>query len=110
MLKRNVTRSDLAEFDGRVGKAMDQHIRRQFEQAIELYKHLLEEWPDHLDANYGLALSLKAAGRNPEATDAFKKTRTFVEVEMGKTTGETARFQMLLRMIDEQLAQLGARQ
>lgn len=109
MLKRNVTRSDLAEFDGRVGKAMDQHIRRQYDQAIDLYRQLLEEWPDHLDANYGLALSYKASGRKPEAVDAFKKTRAFVEAEMGKATGETARFQMLVRMIDQQLNQLGVR-
>jgi tetratricopeptide (TPR) repeat protein len=109
MLKRNVTRSDLAEFDARVGKAMDQHIRRQYDQAIEIYKRLLEEWPDHLDANYGLALSYKASGRKDEAVDAFKKTRNFVEVELGKTTGDPARFQMLLRMIDQHLGQLGAR-
>ncbi len=109
MLKRNVTRSDLAEFDGRVGKAMDQHIRRQYDQAIEMYRQLLDEWPDHLDANYGLALSYRGAGRNAEAIDGFKKTRAFVEAEMGKATGETARFQMLLRMIDQQLGILGAR-
>lgn len=106
MTKRNVTRSDLTEFDNRVGEAYSQHVRGQFDAAIDTFSKLIDEWPDHTDANFGRALAYKASGQREKAIEAFTKTREIIQNEMSKATGDTTRFQMLLRMTEEHLRQL----
>jgi tetratricopeptide (TPR) repeat protein len=108
MTNKTSSRSDLTEFDSRVGQAWSQHNQGHDDVAIEEYRRLLEEWPDHVDANYGLALALKARGDKSKALDAFAKTRQFVEAEMAKATGDTSRYHMLMRMIDQHMTSLKA--
>ncbi len=106
MTNKTSSRADLTEFDSRVGQAWSQHNQGHDDVAIEEYHHLLEEWPDHIDANFGLALALKTQGEKGKALEAFSKTRQIVESEMAKATGDTSRYTMLMRMIDQHLATL----
>lgn len=106
MTSKPYSKTDFSEFDNRVGQAWSQHYRKQYDAAIEQFRRLIDEWPDHIDANYGLALSLKMAGQKEKAAEQFAKTKQYVEAERSKVNGDTARFDMLSRMIEQQIATL----
>ncbi len=106
MTNKTSSRADLTEFDSRVGQAWSKHNQGHDDVAIEDYRQLLDEWPDHIDANFGLALALKANGQKSKALEAFTKTRQIVEAELAKATGDTSRYHMLTRMIDQHLSTL----
>ncbi len=95
-----------ADIDALVGQAWSQHYRGNDAEAIQEFRHLVERWPDHIDANYGLSLALKTNGQKEEAADAFKKTRALVETALETQTDENSRFHMLKRMIDQHLASM----
>lgn len=101
-------RTDFTEFDDRVGQAWSMHIHKQDAAAIDRLEALVSEWNDHIDANYGLALCYRTSGQVEKSRAAFQKTRGLVDAELAKNYGgETSRFQMLLRMIEQNLAMLG---
>ncbi|GAB4553822.1 MAG: hypothetical protein OHK0023_23270 [Anaerolineae bacterium] len=101
-------RTDFTEFDERVGQAWTMHFRKQDAAAIDKFEALVAEWDNHIDANYGLALCYRTSGKVDKARAAFEKTRTLVDAELAKNYGgETSRYQMLLRMIEQNLAMLG---
>lgn len=105
--KTKSVRAEFTEFDQRVGKAWSLHIQGQSEAAIAEFKKLVDEWGDHIDANYGLALAYKGAKRYDQAREQFQKVREYIEAERARHTGEdNSRFHMLLRMIDQHLATL----
>lgn len=104
MTARGARTEPFSEYDGRVGQAWSLNYRGQYDAAITKFLALLEEWPDHLDANFGLALCYKNAGQKEKASEAFRKAKALVEAELGRATGDTSRFQMLLRMVDQHLA------
>ncbi len=76
------------------------------EGAIQAFRELVEKWPEHIDANYGLSLSLKAAGQKQAASEAFQKTKTLVDAARATQSDENARYTMLARMIDQQITSL----
>ncbi len=98
--------STSADIDALVGQAWSQHYHGNNAEAIQEFRHLVERWPDHIDANYGLSLSLKTNGQKEEAAEAFKKTRALVENTLATQTDENSRFHMLKRMIDQHLASM----
>jgi len=57
-------------------------ITRSITTAIQSFKAILEKWPEHIDANYGLSLSLKGAGQKEEAKQAFARTKELVDSEI----------------------------
>ncbi len=95
-----------ADIDVLIGQAWSQHHHGQNEEAIQAFRQIVERWPEHIDAHYGLALSLGAAGQKQEAAEAFKKTRTFAEAALAVQDEDSARYLMLVRMIDQRLATL----
>ncbi len=95
-----------AEVDTLVGQAWSEHYHGHHESAVEMFKKILEKWPEHIDANYGLSLSLRGAGQKEAARDAFARTKQLVEAESAHQTDDNARFQMLSRMIDQHLSTL----
>ncbi len=95
-----------ADIDALVGQAWSQHYHGKNAEAIQEFQRLVERWPDHIDANYGLALALKTAGEKQQAAELFKKTRARVETALTAQSDENARFVMLKRMIDQQLASM----
>lgn len=100
--------SSSTEADGLVGEAWTVHYRGQHDEAIRQFEQILQRWPDHIDANYGLALSLKYAGQKEKAAETFRKTKALVEAAQSKLEedAEHPRFQMLARMCDQNVAML----
>lgn len=94
------------EADSLIGKAWELHYRGQNEGAIQSFRDLVARYPEHIDANYGLALSLKAAGQKGEAAQFFQKARALVEAANVNKEEDNPRMQMLTRMIDQHLASL----
>ena len=97
------TKADFTEFDGRVGQAWSLHYRKQYEASTKEFRKLVDEWPDHIDANYGLGLSLRCSGRDKEAAEIFRKVKGFVEAELAKMPENPDRYQMLSKIVDQQL-------
>ena len=94
------------EVDAQVGQAWSQHYHGQNDSAIQAFRDIVQRWPDHIDANYGLALTLKKGGQKTEAVEAFNRTKTLIQAAGTKSEDENARMQMLLRMIDQHLAMM----
>jgi hypothetical protein len=95
-----------ADVDTLVGQAWSKHYHGENEAAIQAFQDLVGKWPDHIDANYGLSLSLKAAGQKQAAGEAFQKTKTLVDAARTTQGDENARYAMLSRMIDQHLSAL----
>ena len=100
--------SNSAEADGLVGEAWTVHFHGQHEDAIRQFEQILQRWPDHIDANYGLALSLKYAGQKEKSAEAFRKTKALVEAAQSalQEDAESSRYQMLTRLCDQNIALL----
>ena len=95
-----------ADVDTLVGQAWSKHYHGDNDAAIKAFQELVDKWPEHIDANYGLSLSLKAAGQKQAASEAFKKTKTLVDAARATQADENARYTMLSRMIDQQIVSL----
>ena len=100
--------TDSTEADGLVGQAWAVHFHGQNDDAIRQFEQVLQRWPDHIDANYGLALTLKAAGQKEKSAEGFHKTKALVDAahEALHEDAEHARYQMLSRMCEQQIAML----
>ena len=94
------------EVDVLVGQAWSLHYHGQNDNAIKSFRDLVQRWPDHIDANYGLALSLKKAGQKAEATEVFNRAKSLIQSVEVKQDDENARMQMLVRMIEQHLSRL----
>lgn len=97
-----------AEVDTLVGKAWSEHYHNQHDSAIQMFQQILEKWPEHIDANFGLSLSLKGAGKKDQAKLAFAKTKQLVDAEIARQGEDSLnpRFQMLSRMIEQHISTL----
>ncbi len=102
----NLNQRPVSDVDTQVGQAWSQHYHGQNDEAIKLFRQILEKWPEHIDANYGLALALKATGQKQEAGDVFRKTKGLIEAALNNQGEDNVRYQMLNRMIDQHLTTL----
>jgi thioredoxin-like negative regulator of GroEL len=94
------------EVDALVGQAWSLHFHGQNDGAIQAFRDIVTRWPDHVDANYGLALTLKKGGQKAEAVEAFNRTKSLIQAVEVQAEDENARLQMLIRMIDQHLAMM----
>jgi Tfp pilus assembly protein PilF len=105
-MSTTATDSD-AEVKEQVGLAWSQSYHGKTDSAIRSFEGIISRWPNHVDANYGLSLALKNAAQREKATESFQKTRKILEEELTKVQGdEIVRYQMLMRMVEQQLATL----
>jgi Flp pilus assembly protein TadD len=95
-----------ADIDALVGQAWSQHYHGKDAEALPQFQQLVQRWPDHIDANYGLALTLKVLGQKQEAATAFQKTLSLVNAILANPSDDNSRFHMLKRMIEQQLASI----
>ena len=95
-----------ADIDVLIGQAWSQHHHGQNEDAIQAFRQIVERWPEHIDARYGLALALQAASQKQEAAENFRKARILAEAALAVQDEDSARYLMLVRMIDQRLATL----
>jgi len=107
----------------RIGEAWRMHRDGNNDQAIKIFKEIIQKSPDSVDAHYGLGLSYKAMGDNASAADSFQKaldlaqnafnavqTTSSAEGHHGTNdldTSEDDRFMMLTRMLKQRLEDVG---
>ncbi len=91
--------------DAQVGQAWSYHYKGQNDVALTEFQKLVEQDASHIDANYGLALTLNALGQKDRAAETFKHTAELVSAKIGQQTAEDedSRYRMLARMIEQQL-------
>jgi Flp pilus assembly protein TadD len=104
----NKSKRTVEPIDAQVGQAWSFHYKKQNEQAVTEFLRIVETEPNHIDANYGLGMSLAAVGRKAEAAQAFQKALAMAEEKLGQVEEEEdhARYAMLSRMIAQQLSVL----
>lgn len=107
----------------RIGEAWRFHRDGNNEQAITIFKDIIQTAPENVDALYGLGLAYKASNDMASAADAFQtalkiaekafnanKTTSEAEGHHGTNdldTNEDDRFMMLTRMLKQRLADIG---
>lgn len=107
----------------RIGEAWRHHRDGNNDQAITIFKEIIQKAPKNVDAHYGLGLAYKATNDMASAADAFQnaldcaqsalggiKTTSAAEGHHGKTdldTSEDDRFMMLSNMLKQRLADVG---
>jgi len=105
----------------RVGQAWNHHREGRNDASIAEFEAILKQNPSDIDATYGLGLAQRAAGRSQaavesfqralklveQAKDAYQATRSSSQSESNVKTPEDDRFQMLSRMVQQRLSELG---
>jgi Flp pilus assembly protein TadD len=97
---------DEKDFDAKISAAWKAHYSGQHEQAIEQFRKLVDQSPDHIDANWGLGLSYRKAGEKANALQVFQKVRDLVTQELETHPESYERFFMLKRMVIQQIEQM----
>lgn len=97
---------DEKDFDAKISAAWKAHYNNQHEQAIDEFRALVEQAPDHIDANWGLGLSYRKAGDRANALQIFQKVRDLVAQELETNPDNFERFVMLKRMVSQQIEQM----
>ncbi len=111
------------KYEQEVGQAWALHRNAQFEEAIATFETILREDSENIDANYGIALSLRAIGRQTEAIQYLEAARQGLSVALQQVRARAEaegqhiannlsttlddRYMMLLRMTSQRLAEMG---
>jgi Flp pilus assembly protein TadD len=97
------------ETDVAVGQAWSLHYHGEHGNAVQMFQQLVTNNPEHIDANFGYALSLKGAGKREQAAEAFRKTKALIDQELPKdavVTEDNQRMLMLKRICDQHISTL----
>jgi Flp pilus assembly protein TadD len=94
------------DFDVKLGEAWKSHNDGQHAQAVELFQELVNEYPDHIDANWGLGLSYRKAGDKANAVRVFQKVSELITLALDTHPEERERYFMLKRMVTQQIEQV----
>ncbi len=106
------TVSNTSSLTEQVKQAWKDHYQRRNEQALAAFENVVKQDPAHIDAQYGLALTLAALGQGTRATEVFHQVAQLVDAQIRQQPDddEDARYRMLARMITQQLEMLNAKQ
>ncbi len=95
------------ELDARIGEAWQAHYDGQHRAAIDKFKKIIDEVPDHIDANWGLGLSYRKAGDRENALKIFRKVQELVTKRLDAAPEDDyERYFMLKRMVSQQVDQM----
>jgi len=88
-----------------LNQAWMNHTKHQNEQALPIFEAIVNQEPTHIDANYGLGLTLAALGQKDRARQVFQHAAELVDSQVKQMSpdDEDARFTMLARMIAQKL-------
>ncbi len=91
-----------------IGDAWRAHRQGQHETALNIFRQVLNQETDNVDALYGLGLVQKTSGDNPHARETFLKLQDLLkELQSHEDAGSPGRYYMLNNMVRQQLRQLG---
>ena len=100
-----------------VAQAWNYHREGKAAAAVAEFEKVVQQYPQDIDANYGLGLSQKAAGQTAAAINTFKHTLEIISESQKKEdaqrnvddenvrTPEDDRLLMLQRMVNQRLAE-----
>lgn len=94
------------DLDARIGEAWKAHYAGEYYTAVEQFKLLAAEAPDHIDAQWGLGLSYRHVGEKEKALAAFEQAKALIDAEISANPGEHGRLFMLNRMVTQQIEQI----
>lgn len=94
------------DVDARVGTAWAALEAGDYQTAIAEFEQLVAEYPDHIDAQWGLGLAYRRTGNLGTALRAFKRVKAMVETELAEHPKEHGRWFILNRMVQQQIEQL----
>ena len=95
-----------------VKQAWKDHYQHRNEEALAAFENVVAQDPEHIDAQYGLALTLAVLGQSTRAAEVFKHVAQLVDAQIRQQPAgdEDARYRMLARMINQQLDMLTVQQ
>jgi tetratricopeptide (TPR) repeat protein len=91
-----------------IGQAWRSHREGDNDAAIEHFARILRSAPDNIDANYGLGLANRAAGKYAAAVEAFRRALDTADKAETISQDERDRYMMLSRMIKQRLEEIKA--
>lgn len=96
------------DIDAKIGEAWKAHYAGQDEEALRQFEALVEQYPDHIDALWGLGLAYRDAHKHEDATRIFKKIRDLIAqlIADEEMHGQPGRYFMLNRMVSQQIEQI----
>lgn len=97
---------DPKEINSRIGQAWKMYYTGKNEAAIEQFAQILAEAPDHIDANWGIALSYRKAGDREKSLQAFQTVADLIAKTAESDPENKERFFMLQRMAKQQIEQM----
>ena len=91
--------------------AWSAHAKKDNDQALRLFQTIVEQDPTHIDATYGLGLTLATAQQYDRAEQVFTRAAELVAARANQQAAddEDSRYRMLVRMIAQQLEGLKAK-
>lgn len=102
--------------DAQIAQAWRLQREGNAERAIAEFDRILQQDPDSVDANYGLGLALRAAGRHDAAVTTFQRTLSLLEAANAhlrsggerteRFSTEADRIMMMTRMTKQRLSEL----
>lgn len=105
----------------RIGEAWAMHRQGNHAGAIEIFEDIVRNYPEEIDALYGLGLARRSDGNAQASTEAFNKALTITKERLRALDGGTEvttnmldshdddRLLMLRRMISQRIEELEAR-
>lgn len=107
---------EVDEISKMIGDAWELHRKGDQAAAQRLFEDVLQRDAESVDAHYGLGLVKRASGDKMGARTAFESSRTLAKsaldtIRAGRekndlSTTKDDRYMMLLRMIDQRLAEV----
>jgi len=111
MTDQSIASSSLSVTE-QVKQAWKDHYAHRNEEALAAFEKVVGQDPEHIDAQYGLALTLVALGQSVRAVEVFKHVAQLVDTQIRQQPAddEDARYRMLARMVNQQLEFLKVKQ
>ncbi|MBI5927848.1 MAG: tetratricopeptide repeat protein [Chloroflexi bacterium] len=91
-----------------IGDAWRAHRQGQHDTALNIFRQVLKQEADNVDALYGLGLVQKTSGDNTHARETFSRLQDLLkELQAQEDAGSPGRYFMLNNMVRQQLRLLG---
>ena len=94
------------ELKAKMNEAWKAHYAGQHDVAIEQFKQIVIDDPEHIDANWGLGLAYRAHGDKDNALKVFQKVKDLLSVKIEAESDQRERYFMLNRMVIQQIEQM----
>jgi tetratricopeptide (TPR) repeat protein len=97
-----------------IGRAWGYHREGKFDAAIGEFERILKMDANNIDANYGMGLAQRRAGKNENAVKYFQKAAQLVDAAIlarnhipgERNMPDDDRYMMLARMLQQRLSEL----